>query len=108
VKAGEATVIIITTHPDGDPSRSVWHVYHLLWLPPEQRAAKRAAEVVVPENEHFPYFLALEQDYQTMASIQAGLANTAMKTLVVTRHEPKIALYHTNLDRWVQDEEIAA
>jgi phenylpropionate dioxygenase-like ring-hydroxylating dioxygenase large terminal subunit len=108
VKAGEATVITITPHPGGDPVRSVWHVYHLLWLPPEQRQAKRASEVVVPEDEHFPYFLALEQDYQTMPSIQAGLANTAMKALVVTRHEPKIALYHTNLDRWVQDDGIPA
>jgi phenylpropionate dioxygenase-like ring-hydroxylating dioxygenase large terminal subunit len=102
VKAGEATVIIITPHADGDPARSVWHVYHLLWLPPEQRDAKRAAEVVVPEDEHFPYFLALEQDYQTMASIQAGLRNTRMTSLVVTRQEPKIAQFHTNLDRWLE------
>jgi phenylpropionate dioxygenase-like ring-hydroxylating dioxygenase large terminal subunit len=108
LKAGEATVIIITPHPDGDPGRSVWHVYHLLWLPPDQRAAKRAQEVVVPEDEHFPYFLALEQDYQTMAGLQAGLRNTAMEAVVVTRQEPKIALFHTNLDRWVEPEHAPA
>jgi nitrite reductase/ring-hydroxylating ferredoxin subunit len=108
VKAGEATVITITPHRDGDPTRSVWHVYHLLWLPPGQRAARRATEVIVPEDKHFPYFLALEQDYQTMASIQAGLCNTAMKTLVVTRQEPKIAQFHTNLDRWLKTDEALA
>jgi nitrite reductase/ring-hydroxylating ferredoxin subunit len=108
LKAGEATAIIITPHPSGDPGRSVWHVYHLLWVPPDQREAKRAPEIVVPEDEHFPYFLALEQDYQTMAGIQAGLRNTAMKTVVVTRQEPKIAQFHTNLDRWVEGEEMPA
>jgi phenylpropionate dioxygenase-like ring-hydroxylating dioxygenase large terminal subunit len=108
LKAGEATVINITPHPDGDPFRSVWHVYHLLWVPLERREATRAAEVIVPEDEHFPYFLALEQDYQTMASIQDGLRNTAMTTLVVTRQEPKIAQFHTNLDRWVEAEDAPA
>jgi phenylpropionate dioxygenase-like ring-hydroxylating dioxygenase large terminal subunit len=108
VKAGEATVISITPHPNSDPARSVWHIYHLLWFPPDQREAKRASEVVVPEDEHFPYFLALEQDYQTMASIQAGLCNTAMKSLLVTRQEPKIAQFHTNLDRWLETAEAPA
>ncbi len=60
--------------------------------------------MVIPEGEHFPYFLALEQDFQTMAGLQEGLRNEALKEIVVTRQEPKIALFHANVDRWVESE----
>jgi phenylpropionate dioxygenase-like ring-hydroxylating dioxygenase large terminal subunit len=102
VRAGEATVIIAAPHPDGDPHRCAWQVYHLLWFPPEERLARRAAEVVVPEGEHFPYFLALEQDFQTMEGQQLGLRNTALPFMVLTKQEPKVALFHTTLDSWLE------
>ena len=107
-RAGDATVIIARPDVSGDPNRCTWHVANYLWVKPEEQEAQRSTPTDIPVGEHFPYFLALEQDYQTMASIQAGLCNTAMKTLVVTRQEPKIAQFHTNLDRWLETAEALA
>lgn len=101
LRAGEATVIIARPHPGGDPNRCLWHVAHYLWLRPELRAGARAALVEIPEGEHFPYFLALEQDYQQMEGQQHGLRNNALKYLALTKQEPKVAHFHTVLDGWL-------
>jgi hypothetical protein len=55
----------------------------------------------IPEGEHFPYFLALEQDYSQMEDQQKGLRNNALKYLTLTRQEPKVAQFHTMLDGWL-------
>lgn len=99
--AGEATVIIAVPHPDGDPGRCVWHAAHYLWLPEDQRAAAYTAPAHVPEGEHFPYFLALEQDYRQMELQQKGLRNLGLESIVLTRQEPRVAHLHAMLDCWL-------
>ena len=104
IGAGEATVIIVRPDPDGDPNRCYWQITSLLWAPPEQRQEKREPLFEVPEGEHFKYFLALEQDYSQMENQQLGLRNEAMEYITLTKQEPKLALFHTNLDHWLEDE----
>jgi phenylpropionate dioxygenase-like ring-hydroxylating dioxygenase large terminal subunit len=101
IRAGEATVIIAHPYPDGDPNRSTWSVTNYMWLRPEQRVGKRTELVEIPEGEHFPYFLALEQDFQQMQRQQAGLRNSALKYMSLTKQEPKVAHFHAVLDRWL-------
>jgi phenylpropionate dioxygenase-like ring-hydroxylating dioxygenase large terminal subunit len=101
IRAGEATVIISTPHPDGDPGRCHWHVMALAWLPPEQRAAAREPLREVPEGEHAPYFLALEQDWEMMQRQQRGLRNNALGHMALTRQEVRLAYYHQVLDAWI-------
>lgn len=100
--AGEATVIICEPDPEGNPNRCFWRVMTLRCLPPEQRAANRTDLSEIPEGEHFPYFLALEQDFQQMAIQQKGLRNTTLKELVLTRQEPRVANFHEALDNWIE------
>ncbi|MFV8817594.1 aromatic ring-hydroxylating oxygenase subunit alpha [Haliea sp. E17] len=104
VCAGEATIIIAEPDPDGDPNRCYWRVMALQCLPQAERAGNRAALEVVVEGEHYPYFLALEQDFQQMAIQQSGLRNEGLQHLVLTRQEPRVSHFHTALDRWVQAE----
>ncbi|MEZ5742241.1 MAG: aromatic ring-hydroxylating dioxygenase subunit alpha [Sphingomonadaceae bacterium] len=102
IHAGEATVIIATPHHDGDPNRCFWEVINLQWFPPEDRATMRAGLVDVPEGEHFPYFLALEQDYEQMQHQQRGLRNTRLTELALTKQEVRLAHFHAALDSWVE------
>ncbi len=101
LRAGEATVIIAAPHGGGDPNRCFWRVYNLQWFPPEQRAAMREPLLEIPDGEHFPYFLALQQDYEQMEVQQRGLRNTALKFMSLTRQEPKVAHFHAAVDAWV-------
>lgn len=101
IRAGEATVIIAEPHPDGDPNRCTWHVTIYQWLPPELREAQRAELVEVAEGDHFPYFLALEQDYEQMQRQQTGLRNNGQKFLSLTRQEVRLAWFHSVLDSWI-------
>lgn len=101
IRAGEATVISSVPHPDGDPNRCIWRTSFLQWLPPEERAAKRAATVEIAEGDHFPYFLALEQDYHQMARQQADLRNSGLTHMTLTRQEVRLAHYHSVLDAWL-------
>ena len=39
---------------------------------------------------------------QQLEAQQIGLRNQAMKTMSLTRQEPKVAHYHNQLDRWVE------
>jgi phenylpropionate dioxygenase-like ring-hydroxylating dioxygenase large terminal subunit len=96
-------VIIACPHPDGDPNRCYWRVAHYIWLPPEEREAQRTEMTEVPEGEHVPYFLALEQDFSQMEEQQRGLRNNALEYMVLTRQEPKVAQFHTVLDEWFTD-----
>ena len=104
IRAGEATVIVSVPHSGGDPNRCLWHVMNLQWLPPEQRAAKREPLREIAEGDHFPYFLALEQDYEQMEHQQRGLRNSALKELALTRQEVRLAHFHSALDGWVESE----
>jgi phenylpropionate dioxygenase-like ring-hydroxylating dioxygenase large terminal subunit len=103
VRAGEATVISAEPHPDGDPERCVWRVVVYLWLAPEQRAAQRAEPIEVPEGEHFPYFLALEQDWEQMQRQQEGLRNSGLEYMTLTRQEVRVAHFHASLDSWLEE-----
>ena len=100
--AGEATVIIAEPYPDGDPNRCFWRVTHYLWLPPEQRAERRTELTEIAEGDHFPYFLALEQDYNQMERQQLGLRNSTLKYMALTKQEPRVAHFHTVLDSWLE------
>jgi hypothetical protein len=59
------------------------------------------------EGEHFPYFLALEQDWEMMQRQQRGLRNSGLDHMVLTRQEVRLAYYHSALDTWIgaQDQE---
>jgi len=105
IHAGEATVIIATPHPNGDPNRCFWHVMNLQWFEPEERAANRTAITQVAEGDHFPYFLALEQDYEQMQHQQRGLRNSTLKEMALTRQEVRLAHFHAALDSWVDMKE---
>lgn len=101
IRAGEATLITAVPHPDGDPNRCIWHVTGLMWLPPDQREAARVEPVVVPEGEHVPYFLALEQDWEMMQRQQEGLRQRGLSEMALTRQEVRLAWFHAALDRWL-------
>jgi len=101
IRAGEATVIMSTPHPDGNPNRCHWHVMGLQWLPPEERAAAIEPLTDVPEGEHFPYFLALEQDWEMMQRQQAGLRNSGLGEMALTKQEVRLAWYHASVDAWL-------
>lgn len=102
IRAGEATVIVSTPHPDGDPNRCHWHVMGLQWLPPQQRQAAIEPLNDVPEGEHFTYFLALEQDWDMMQRQQEGLRNSGLEFMALTRQEVRLAYFHSVLDSWVE------
>jgi phenylpropionate dioxygenase-like ring-hydroxylating dioxygenase large terminal subunit len=102
VRSGDGTAIIAEPHPSGDPNRCSWRVFALMWLPPEEREAQRTHYTEIAEDDHFPYFLALEQDYEQMAIQQRGLRNRQMKYMTLTKQEPKIHHFHDRLDRWVE------
>ena len=99
---GEATVIIASPDSNGDPNRCAWHVTHYLWLPPEEREKKRTGLVEIAEDDHYPYFLALEQDYEQMQQQQEGLRNRLPESMVLTRQEPRVAHFHSTLDSWLE------
>ena len=69
----------------------------LIWV-----TGPRAGLVDVPEGEHFPYFLALEQDYEQMQHQQRGLRQRGMDEMALTRQEVRLAHYHSAIDGWVQ------
>jgi phenylpropionate dioxygenase-like ring-hydroxylating dioxygenase large terminal subunit len=102
IHAGEATVIIATPHQSGDPGRCFWHVMNLQWFPPEERAANRTALTEVAPDDHYPYFLALEQDYEQMERQQRGLRNRRLKELALTKQEVRLAHFHAAIDSWVE------
>ena len=101
IRAGEATVILSTPHPSGDPGRCRWLVQNLMWLPREQRGARREPLREIEEGDHFPYFLALEQDWEMMQRQQRGLRNRGLDHMALTRQEVRLAYYHSALDGWV-------
>ena len=101
IRAGEATVILSSPHPSGDPGRCHWLVQNLMWLPPEERTARREPLKQIAEGDHFPYFLALEQDWEMMQRQQRGLRNSGLDHMALTRQEVRLAYYHSVLDAWV-------
>ena len=105
IRAAEATVITSVPHPDGDPNRCVWHIRSYMWLPEEYREAFSARPVVVEEPGTFPYFLALQQDYEQMPRQQLGLRNNAMTFMNLVREEVSVARFHAALDRRLAEED---
>jgi len=106
IRAGEMTVIIPEPHPSGDPGRCFWHVTAYKWLPPEEREQQRAELVEVEERGSYPYFLALQQDYDQMQRQQEGLSNLALKTARLVREEVNVARFHQVLDRYMQGNKV--
>jgi nitrite reductase/ring-hydroxylating ferredoxin subunit len=104
VRAGEATVIIATPHPDGDPNKCIWHITSYFWLQPEYREAFQAALIDVKEPGEFVYFLALKQDYDQMPRQQAGLRNTRLEFMSLAREEIGIARFHSVVDRYMAEQ----
>ncbi|MEV1134954.1 SRPBCC family protein [Rhodococcus coprophilus] len=101
VRAGEATVIVATPHPDGDPARCVWQIISVMYLPAEYREAARAQQIEVEEPGSFKYFLALQQDYEQMPRQQIGLRNKSLEYMSLIREEVPIAKFHSVLDRYL-------
>jgi len=101
VCVGDATIIINEPHPSGDHNRCVWHVMFLHWVPEEERAAKAEPVAVMAPGEHFPYHYVLQQDFDQMPIQQDGLRNRLLDEMLLTRSEPRLAHFHTALDRWV-------
>ncbi|MCJ2180864.1 aromatic ring-hydroxylating oxygenase subunit alpha [Novosphingobium album (ex Hu et al. 2023)] len=101
VCAGDATIIINEPHPDGDHNRCIWHVMFLHWVPEAERSAKAEPVKVMPAGEHYPYHWVLEQDYVQMPIQQEGLRNRLFEDMQLTRSEPRVAHFHSALDRWM-------
>lgn len=101
IRAGEATTIMAWPHPSGDPGKCVWHVTAWMWLPEPLRAQYRAERVDVAEPGSYPYFLALQQDYDQMPRQQIGLRNSGLEHLSLVREELSIARFHKVLDRYL-------
>lgn len=104
IRAGEATVITMVPHPDGDPNRCIWHIRSFIWLPEEHREAFRTEPVEVTEPGSYAYARALQQDYDQMPRQQLGLRNLRGEELVIVMEEIGVARYHTVLDRWLNRE----
>jgi hypothetical protein len=102
IRAGEATVIMSTPHPGGDPNRCVWQVTSYVWLPAPLRAQSRAPLVEVETPGSYPYFLALQQDYEQMPRQQEGLRNRALTHLSLAREEVCVARFHGVVDRYLE------
>ena len=82
IRAAEATVITAVPHPDGDPNRCIWHIRSFMWLPEEYRDDfKRRTDRGRANPNSYPYFLALQQDYDQMPRQQVGLRNTRLEHL---------------------------
>ncbi|HET8710548.1 MAG TPA: aromatic ring-hydroxylating dioxygenase subunit alpha [Spongiibacteraceae bacterium] len=107
VRAGECHVINATPHPDGDPNRCYWHVTSYMWLPEPVRDQFKAEPVEVTEPGSFPYFLALQQDYEQMPRQQKGLRNKLLKHMVLAQEEVCVAHFHSVVDRYMSGSEIA-
>lgn len=101
IRAAEATTITAVPHPDGDPNRCIWHIRSFMWLPEEYRDDFRTEPVEVTEPNSYPYFLALQQDYEQMPRQQIGLRNTRLEHMTLVREEISVARFHTVLDRWL-------
>jgi phenylpropionate dioxygenase-like ring-hydroxylating dioxygenase large terminal subunit len=104
IRAAEATVITAVPHPDGDPNRCIWHIRSFMWLPEEFRDDFKTTPVEVQEANSYPYFLALQQDYEQMPRQQIGLRNTRLSHLQLVHEEISVARFHTVYDRWMADE----
>jgi phenylpropionate dioxygenase-like ring-hydroxylating dioxygenase large terminal subunit len=101
IRAGECHIILSVPHPDGDPNRCIWHVSSYMWLPESVRAQFKAELVEVTEPGSYPYFLALQQDYEQMPRQQKGLRNHLLKQLTLAQEEVCIAHFHSVLDRYM-------
>jgi phenylpropionate dioxygenase-like ring-hydroxylating dioxygenase large terminal subunit len=101
IRAGEATTIQMFPHPSGDPNKCVWHCVAYMWLPEQVRAQYRAEPVVVQEKGSYPYFLALQQDYEQMESQQRGLRNLGMSHMSLSQEEFCVARFHAVVDKYV-------
>lgn len=99
IRAGEATTIMSYPDPEGDPNKCIWHVTSYMWLPPELREQYRTQPVEVTERGTYPYFLALQQDYDQMQRQQKGLRNRAFKSMSLAQEEVIVARFHAVLDR---------
>ena len=102
IRAGEATTILSYPHPSGDPNKCIWHVTSYMWLPPELRAQYRAELTEVTEAGTYPYFLALQQDYDQMPRQQRGLRNQKLGYISLAQEELVIARFHSVIDRYLQ------
>lgn len=101
IRAAEATTITAVPDPDGDPNRCIWHIRSFMWLPEEYRDDFAAEPIEVTEPNSYPYFLALQQDYEQMPRQQLGLRNRRLEELHLVREEISVARFHTVLDRWM-------
>lgn len=99
VSVGDATIIVNEPHPSGDHNKCVWHIWFLHWLPENERATKAEPVRIMPAGEHFHVHWVMEQDYVQMPIQQEGLRNRLYDEMVLTRSEPRVAHFHTMLDR---------
>ena len=101
IRAGEATTIMVYPHESGDPNKCVWHCTAYMWLPEPYRAQYRVEPVTVTERGSYPYFLALQQDYDQMQRQQKGLRNRGMSHMQLAQEEVSVARFHSVVDRYV-------
>lgn len=101
IRAGEATIITVTPHPDGDPNRCIWQIRSYMWLPEEFREAFTATPIEVTTPGEYQYFLALQQDYDQMQRQQDGLRNSTLGFMSLVREEVCVAKFHSRVDRYI-------
>ena len=104
VRAGEAHVLISVPHPDGDPNRCIWHVSSYMYLPAEVRDQYRVPLTEVEVQGSYPYFEALQQDYDQMPRQQLGLRNESLKYMQLAQEEINVARYHAVVDKYMKGE----
>lgn len=99
IRAGEATTILAYPHPSGDPNQCIWHCTAYMWLPEALRVSYRAELTEVTEPGSYPYFLALQQDYDQMQRQQQGLRNKGLTHLSLVREELSVARFHRSWEK---------
>ncbi len=108
IRAGEATTIMAFPHPSGDPNKCLWRCTAYMWLPEAFRTQYRAELTDVTEPGSYPYFLALQQDYDQMQRQQTGLKNKGLTHLSLVHEELSVARFHRAWNRHMNQAQGAA
>jgi hypothetical protein len=75
-----------------------------MWLPPQVREQHRTPLTQVEPQGSYPYFLALQQDYDQMQRQQKGLRNSGLTHLSLAQEEVNVARFHQIVDEYVAGE----
>ena len=102
IRAGEATVIISTPHPDGDPNRCYLARDHAdVAAARSARGGAGAADRDRRQGGPRPLFHRAGAGLRPDAAPAGGAAQQALPFMALTRQEVRLAYFHSVLDSWV-------